>query len=46
LGVVALEQPQFRRFPAYTDEFRKHVAWLNQIPTLMEPEIACHLNYA
>lgn len=41
LGVVAVEQPQFRKFSAYTDEFQNHVAWLKQIPAQLEPEIHC-----
>jgi hypothetical protein len=41
LGVVAMEQPQFRKFSAYTDEFNNHVAWLKQIPARLEAEIQC-----
>jgi hypothetical protein len=36
LSVVALEQPQFRKFSAYTDEFKTHVAWLKQVPAKKE----------
>jgi hypothetical protein len=41
LAVVAVEQPHFRRFSAYTDEFKTHVAWLKQVPALLEAEISC-----
>jgi hypothetical protein len=41
LGVVILEQPQFRRFSSYTDEFNNHVTWLKQIPPMLEAEIMC-----
>jgi hypothetical protein len=41
LGVVAVEQPQFRKFSAYTDEFKAHVAWLKQIPGRMEANVSC-----
>lgn len=41
LAVVALEQPHFRRFSAYTDEFKDQVAWLKQLPALMETDIFC-----
>jgi hypothetical protein len=41
LGVVALEQPRFRQFSAYTDEFHNHAAWLQRIPVLMGTDISC-----
>jgi hypothetical protein len=36
-----MEQPQFRKFSAYTDEFKTHVAWLKQIPGRMEANVSC-----
>jgi hypothetical protein len=41
LGVVAVSQPNFRQLKSFTDEFKSHAIWLEQILPRLEEEILC-----